>query len=99
MQKTYKQNVEEYFFAEYSDYSIEEIIEQIRVFVRKNDEFIEKTISQLDEKSKMKLIRKWEDRIEKIINTYKKAKKSPTDAAWRIAKILNSVVIKDFSFS
>lgn len=94
----YKKAVDFYFTAEYSDFSIMELIDQIKILVPcSDDEMLEKSICDLDDESVyLKIKLKWKKKVNKIVGAYRRADKPPADAARKISSLLKSFTRMDF---
>ena len=89
----YRQQVCRYFAWEYSDFSFQEVIDQIQISknmpLSKEVEFT--TVGALeDTDARRKHHLRWENKITQIISTYHHAGKPASHAAGKLAKILKA---------
>lgn len=89
----YRQLVCRYFAWEYSDFSFEEVIDQIQVSknLPSQEEVEFTTVGALtDTESRRKHHLRWNRKITQIINTFHNAEKPAAHAAGKLAKILKA---------
>jgi hypothetical protein len=93
--KYYRKRVEYYFESEYSDFTLLQAIEQIRLFKRTTDSnadaLVEITVGEMADPEKQAEIRsRWERKISQIIKTYYEADKPPAEAAKKLGSVLGA---------
>lgn len=90
--KNYRKKAIDYFELEYSDFCIDYLIGNIRIYLKDQNKFVETKIDDLKDRSlRTKNITKWWNKIEQIISDYEAAKKRPEEASRKIASLLKTI--------